>query len=37
MLTIKRTDQFNDWLNGIRDGMTQRRLVKRYVRLRWAI
>jgi putative addiction module killer protein len=29
MFTIKRTDEFNDWLNGIRDGMTQRRLVKR--------
>ena len=29
MFTIKRTDGFNDWLNGIRDGMTQRRLIKR--------
>jgi putative addiction module killer protein len=29
MFTIKRTEEFNDWLNGIRDGMTQRRLVKR--------
>ncbi|HUX91045.1 MAG TPA: type II toxin-antitoxin system RelE/ParE family toxin [Gallionellaceae bacterium] len=29
MLSIKRTDVFNDWLSGIRDGMTQRRLVKR--------
>ncbi|MFZ2302906.1 MAG: type II toxin-antitoxin system RelE/ParE family toxin [Gallionella sp.] len=29
MLSIKRTDEFNDWLSGIRDGMTQRRLVKR--------
>lgn len=29
MFSIKRTDEFNDWLNGIRDGMTQRRLVKR--------
>jgi len=29
MLSIKRTDEFDDWLNGIRDGMTQRRLVKR--------
>jgi putative component of toxin-antitoxin plasmid stabilization module len=28
MFSIKRTDEFNDWLNGIRDGMTQRRLVK---------
>ncbi len=29
MFLIKRTDKFNDWLSGIRDGMTQRRLVKR--------
>ena len=29
MFTIKRTDEFDDWLKGIRDGMTQRRLVKR--------
>lgn len=29
MFSIKRTDEFNDWLHGIRDGMTQRRLVKR--------
>ena len=29
MFSIKRTDEFNDWLNGIRDGLTQRRLVKR--------
>jgi putative addiction module killer protein len=29
MFSIKRTDEFNDWLNSIRDGMTQRRLVKR--------
>jgi putative addiction module killer protein len=29
VFSIKRTDEFNDWLNGIRDGMTQRRLVKR--------
>ncbi|MBY0579864.1 MAG: type II toxin-antitoxin system RelE/ParE family toxin [Burkholderiales bacterium] len=29
MFSIKRTNEFNDWLNGIRDGMTQRRLVKR--------
>jgi len=29
MFTIKRINEFNDWLNGIRDGMTQRRLVKR--------
>lgn len=29
MFSIKRTNEFNDWLCGIRDGMTQRRLVKR--------
>ena len=29
MFTIKRTDEFDNWLKGIRDGMTQRRLVKR--------
>ena len=29
MYSIKRTDKFNDWLNGIGDGLTQRRLVKR--------
>lgn len=29
MFSLKRTDEFNDWLNGIRDGLTQRRLVKR--------
>ncbi len=29
MFSIKRTNEFNDWLHGIRDGMTQRRLVKR--------
>jgi len=29
MFSIKRTDEFNDWLCGIRDGVTQRRLVKR--------
>lgn len=29
MFSIKRTDEFNDWLNSIRDGLTQRRLVKR--------
>lgn len=33
MFAIKRTAEFNDWLTGIRDGMTQRRLV---VRLRKA-
>jgi putative addiction module killer protein len=29
MFLIKRTDEFNDWLSGIRDGMMQGRLVKR--------
>jgi len=29
MFSIRRTDEFNDWVNGIRDGLTQRRLVKR--------
>lgn len=29
MFTIKRTNEFGDWLSGISDGMTQRRLVKR--------
>ena len=29
MFSIKRTNEFNDWLCGIRDGMTQGRLVKR--------
>ena len=29
MFLIKRTDEFNDWLNGIRDGLTKSRLVKR--------
>lgn len=29
MYTIKRTDAFAAWLNGIRDGMTKRRLVRR--------
>jgi putative addiction module killer protein len=29
MITIKRTREFDDWLNGIRDGMAQRRLVAR--------
>lgn len=29
MYLIKRTAEFNDWLSGIRDGLTQRRLVKR--------
>jgi putative addiction module killer protein len=29
MISIKRTGEFNEWLSSIRDGMTQRRLVKR--------
>jgi putative addiction module killer protein len=29
MFSIKRTDEFNDWLNGICDGMTRLRLVRR--------
>lgn len=29
MFLIKRTDELNDWIKGIRDGMTQRRIVKR--------
>jgi len=29
MFSIKRTDEFNGWLSSIRDGLTQRRLVKR--------
>lgn len=29
MLTIKRMPQFDAWLSGVRDGMTQRRLVLR--------
>jgi putative addiction module killer protein len=29
MPTIKRTPQFDDWLDGIRDGMTRIRLGKR--------
>jgi len=29
MFSIKRTDGFDAWLKGLRDGMTQRRLVKR--------
>jgi len=33
MFLIKRTDEFNAWLHGIRDGMTHRRLL---VRLRKA-
>lgn len=29
MYTIKRTDEFNDWLHSLRDGMTHRRLLAR--------
>lgn len=29
MFTIKLTDEFSAWLNGIKDGMTKRRLGKR--------
>jgi putative addiction module killer protein len=29
MLAIKRTDEFNDWLLGIKDGLTHRRLLAR--------
>lgn len=29
MFSIKRTDNFDAWLSGLRDGMTQRRLVAR--------
>jgi putative addiction module killer protein len=29
VFTIKRTEEFNNWLNGIRDGIAKRRLVKR--------
>lgn len=29
MLTIRRTQAFDAWFNGLRDGMTQRRLVAR--------
>ncbi len=29
MLTIKRTAEFDDWLEGLRDGMTRIRLGKR--------
>ena len=29
MLTIKRTDEFNAWLHGLKDGMTHRRLLVR--------
>lgn len=33
MLSIRRTDEFNAWLHGIKDGLTHRRLL---VRLRKA-
>jgi putative addiction module killer protein len=29
MITIKRTDAFNAWLHGLKDGMTHRRLLAR--------
>ncbi|MDD5028234.1 MAG: type II toxin-antitoxin system RelE/ParE family toxin [Rhodoferax sp.] len=29
MLIIKRTDDFNRWLHGLKDGMTHRRLLAR--------
>lgn len=29
MITIKRTDEFNAWLYGLKDGMTHRRLLAR--------
>lgn len=29
MLAIKRTDEFNGWLLGLRDGLTHRRLLAR--------
>ena len=29
MFTIRRTQAFDAWFNGLRDGMTQRRLVAR--------
>jgi putative addiction module killer protein len=29
MYTIKRTEEFADWLVGIKDGLTRRRLVTR--------
>lgn len=32
MYTIKQTDAFAEWLSGLRDGMTQRRLVRRLER-----
>ncbi|MDK9703577.1 MAG: type II toxin-antitoxin system RelE/ParE family toxin [Sulfuritalea sp.] len=29
MFSIKRTDEFNAWLHGLKDGMTHRRLLAR--------
>jgi len=29
MFLVKRTDEFNDWLSHIRDGLTKSRLLKR--------
>lgn len=29
MYTVKRTDAFNTWLHGLKDGMTRRRLLLR--------
>lgn len=29
MLAIKRTDEFNEWLHSLKDGMTHRRLLGR--------
>jgi putative addiction module killer protein len=29
MFSIKRTDEFNAWLHGLKDGMTHRRLARR--------
>ena len=29
MLSIKRTDEFNEWLHSLKDGMTHRRLLAR--------
>ncbi len=29
MYTVKRTPEFDEWLNGLRDGLTQRRLLAR--------
>ncbi|OGB28438.1 MAG: addiction module killer protein [Burkholderiales bacterium RIFCSPLOWO2_12_FULL_61_40] len=29
MYTVKRTPEFDEWLNGLREGLTQRRLLAR--------